>query len=237
MIFVVDLANLFISLLGQQELAAAVGAAARRSCSFGLALHRLAIAATAIIAVALGAKNYEAAHARMRHRLLIIMAALHNAQALLMYGPALGLDAELPRPAKGETAAIALGFMRPGSIHSADGYGDLPFQLVAGLQPRGAWCRDTLSAGMSAAVLDPLLIFGLDLKVTGAAIAIVLVRIIMVSVGFHAVWKVHKMLAKPDMGRLVQTFLPLHGYRIACHADDRDVRRQCLSPVPSRIWG
>ena len=206
-IFVVDLANLFyISLLGQQELAAAVGYASTiMFFSVSLCIG-LAIAATAITARALGAKNYEAAHKNATSS-LIIMAAFTTLVALLMY-PALGPMLSLIG-AKGETHAIALGFMRI-VVPSIPLMG-IGICLSSLLRARGDARRAMyvpLSAGMSAAVLDPLLIFGLDLKVTGAAIAIVLVRIIMVGVGFHGVWKVHEMLAKPDLGWLVQTLRP-----------------------------
>ena len=52
----------------------------------------------------------------------------------------------------------------------------------------------TLSSGAAALIFDPLLIFGLDLGLTGAAIATVLVRGVMVLVGLWALVRVHNML-------------------------------------------
>ena len=206
-IFVVDLANLFyISLLGQQELAAAVGYASTiMFFSVSLCIG-LAIAATAITARALGARD-EAAAYRNATSSLIIMGGLTILVSVLMY-PALGPMLSLIG-AKGETHAIALGFMKivvPSIPLMGAG-----ICLSSLLRARGDARRAmyvTLSAGLSAAVLDPLLIFGFDLKVTGAAIAIVLVRIIMVGVGIHGVWVVHRMLARPDIAWLMRTIRP-----------------------------
>jgi putative MATE family efflux protein len=57
----------------------------------------------------------------------------------------------------------------------------------------------TLSAGAVTAVLDPLLIFGLGLGVQGAAIAIVVARVIFVVVGFHGASRVHGLIARPNL--------------------------------------
>ncbi|MEZ5871792.1 MAG: MATE family efflux transporter [Nitratireductor sp.] len=206
-IFVVDLANLFyISLLGQQELAAAVGYASTIMFFSVSVCIGLSIAATAITARALGAKDVEAAHKNAASS-LVIMGVCSGLVALLMYptlGPLLSLIG-----AKGETHAIALGFMKI-VVPSIPLMG-LGICLSSLLRARGDARRAmyvTLSAGLSAAVIDPFMIFGLDLKVTGAAIAIVIVRIIMVGVGIHGVWYVHRMLAMPDRAWLIKTVRP-----------------------------
>lgn len=69
----------------------------------------------------------------------------------------------------------------------------------------------TLSSGLSAAILDPILIFGLDLGVTGAAISVIIVRSIFVGVGVHGVWTVHRMLDLPDFRRVRQLAGPFFG--------------------------
>jgi Na+-driven multidrug efflux pump len=66
----------------------------------------------------------------------------------------------------------------------------------------------TLTAGLAAAVIDPVLIFGLHLGITGAAIAILIVRCIFTIVGFNGVWRVHRMLARPQRAWLQQQLRP-----------------------------
>lgn len=196
-VFLVDLANLFyISLLGQQELAAAVGYAATimfftMSCCIGFT-----IATTAVTARALGARDAEGARkaAIASMVLTILMTIILVAIIFPVLGPCLALLG-----ATGRTHAIALGFMQivlP----------SLPFLGVgmccAGLlRARGDARRAmyvTLISGLSAAVIDPVLIFGMDLGVTGAAIATAIVRFLMMLTGLHGVVIVHRMLAFPD---------------------------------------
>jgi putative MATE family efflux protein len=60
----------------------------------------------------------------------------------------------------------------------------------------------TLAGGLAAAVLDPLLIFGFDLGLDGAAIANVLSRFAMLTVGLHGAHRVHRLVRLPDFPRL-----------------------------------
>lgn len=205
-IFLVDLANLFyISLLGQQELAAAIGYAATImffsvSVSIGLT-----IAATALTARAFGAGDPATAHRNAAASLLIV-SVLMTAFAVAIFpllGPALRLLG-----ARGETFEIALGFMQIVTL-------SIPMlgigMCCSGLlRARGDAKRAmyvTLSAGAAAAIIDPVLIFGLDLGVTGAAISVVIVRVLFVIVGLNGVWRVHRMLATPSL-RHVRSMAP-----------------------------
>jgi Na+-driven multidrug efflux pump len=56
----------------------------------------------------------------------------------------------------------------------------------------------TLGAAAAVAVLDPLLIFGFKLGIDGAALATVLARLTMVGVGWQALVRVHRLVARPD---------------------------------------
>ena len=206
-VFLVDLANLFyISLLGQQELAAAVGYAATimfftMSCCIGFT-----IAATAITSRALGARDLEGARHAASASLILTVAMTLVLVAILfpLLGPCLALLG-----AAGRTHAIALGFMQivlPSLPMLGVG------MCCAGLlrargDPRRAMYV-TLVAGLSAAVIDPLLIFGLDLGVTGAAIATAIVRGLMMLTGLHGVIIVHRMLAMPQPDRLATFVRP-----------------------------
>jgi Na+-driven multidrug efflux pump len=55
----------------------------------------------------------------------------------------------------------------------------------------------TLAGGLMTAVVDPILIFGLNLGVNGAAICVVLSRLVFALVGWHGAVKVHGMAAMP----------------------------------------
>ncbi len=207
MVFVVDLANLFyISLLGQQELAAAVGYASTIvfftiSCCIGFT-----IAATAVTARALGARDIETAR-RNAGASLILTFAMASILAVVLYpfmAPCLSLLG-----AKGETHAIALEFMQI-VVPSIPILG-LGMCAAGLLRAKGDARRAmyvTLISGLAAALIDPLLIFGFDMGVNGAALATVIVRCIMVAVGLHGLWVVHKMLALPDVAHLKKLVRP-----------------------------
>lgn len=197
-IFLVDLANLFyISLLGVQELAAAVGYSATImffSISFCIGFS---IASTALTARAIGAGD-EAGAKQTATSSLIFMFLMCCVIALIMYPLA---DTFLTLlGAKGETHALALGFMHI-VIPSIPLMG-LGICFSALLRAQGDARRAmyvTLSAGIAAAIIDPILIFGLELGLTGAAISVVIARVLFIAVGWHGTHVVHKMLAPPNL--------------------------------------
>lgn len=206
-IFFVDIINLFyISLLGEQELAAAVGYASTImffsvSISIGFS-----IAATAITARAIGAGNQEEARSNAGAS-LIYMTGMCVLLTIMLY-PLLGPFVDLIG-AVGETREIALEFMQI----ALPSFPLLGLGMCAGslLRARGDAKRAmyvTLSSGMAALFIDPLLIFGLDLGVNGAAYSIVLVRVLMVAVGLWGVLKVHRMVNMPGLGDLLKTVRP-----------------------------
>ncbi len=61
---------------------------------------------------------------------------------------------------------------------------------------RAMWV--TLSGGIATAILDPILIFGLRLDVTGAAISVLLSRLIFVAVGYRGAVIKHDLVARPE---------------------------------------
>lgn len=197
-IFLVDVINLFyISLLGQQELAAAIGYASTImfftvSVSIGFT-----IAATAITARAIGAGDEAAARRRAASSLtyMLILSIL----VVILIIPALPTLLDL-LGAKGETKELSLNFMRI-AIPSFPLLG-LGMCLSGLLRARGDARRAmyvTLSVGGAALVLDPIFIFGLDLGLTGAAIAIIFVRLFMLGVGLYFAIKVHNLIGAPTL--------------------------------------
>jgi MATE family, multidrug efflux pump len=206
-VFFVDLANLFyISLLGQQELAAAIGYAATImfftiSVSIGFA-----VAATAITARAFGSRNPE--DARRKATASLVFAAVIGIAITAGLYPMLGTALSL-LGASGRTYEISLGFMQI-VVFSLPlmGIGMCAAGLLRAQGDARRAMYVTLVSGMSAAALDPLFIFGLDLGINGAAISTVIVRGLFVAVGFHGLWFVHRMLALPSLRGLHENFRP-----------------------------
>ena len=193
-LFFVDVLNLFyISLLGKQELTAAIGYAATiMFFSISVCIGSM-IPAAALVGKALGAGKHEDAK-RLATSSLIFLTLITVAFSIILY-PALPWVLKL-LGARGETFEQALTFMQI-VVFSVPLLG-LGMGLSALLRAVGDPKRAmfvTLAGGAAALFLDPLLIFGFDLGLKGAAIATVLVRVILVFTGFWGVLKVHKLLA------------------------------------------
>lgn len=195
-IFVVDLVDMiFISMLGRDELAAAIGYAGAIlffTSSFGIGM---AIAAGALVARALGEGEPHTARRR--------------AATALFYGTGFGaLFATLiwfnvPALARlvgasGATLDLATGYLRI-IIPS------LPL-LIAGmiggavLRAHGDARRamlSTIAGGAVNAVLDPVLIFGFDLELTGAALASVAARAAIAFFALYPVLRWHGGFDRP----------------------------------------
>jgi putative MATE family efflux protein len=67
----------------------------------------------------------------------------------------------------------------------------------------------TLAGGIATAIFDPILIFGLNLGVTGAAIAIVISRIVFVLIGWHGCYKIHNLTGMPKLSAMKSDAKPL----------------------------
>ncbi|MFK7944534.1 MAG: MATE family efflux transporter [Paracoccaceae bacterium] len=207
-LFAVDALNLFyISLLGVEELAAAIGFAGTIQFFMISVSIGLLIAGTATVSRAEGAGD----RARARHlatsALVTAALALTFVSALVWIwrDPALELLG-----AQGEALALASMFLAI----------TLPSVPLVGI---GMCCSGTLRAigeanramyvtlggGLIAAVLDPILIFGLDLGLTGAGIAMVLTRGAIAAIGLWLVISKHDMLARPDMATWLDDLPPL----------------------------
>ncbi len=207
-VFLVDFVDMvFISMLGKAELAAAIGYAGAVlffTGSFGIGM---AIACGALVARALG--EGDAALARQRATSsLVIGGAIGAVFAALVwiYVP------ELVRllGASGETAALAALYLRiilP----------SLPIFLLgvvggAVLRAHGDGRRSMnvmISAGVVNAILDPIFIFGLDLELTGAAMASIAARITMATLALRAVHLVHDGFARPTAASLIGDMKPV----------------------------
>ncbi len=200
-VFAVDFANLFyISQLGEQELAAAIGFASilnffTISISIGVT-----IALGALVAKALGRGEDDLAR---RYATSGVLAAL-GVGILVVLGawPFLGtflgwLGAE------GRTHEIALGYSRiviPSFVFMTVGMACSGILRAVGDAKRAMYI--TLFGGLILLVLDPIFIFVLGLGVDGAAVASFLSRIAIAAIGLHGAGKVHGLLERPSPNHL-----------------------------------
>lgn len=202
-IFAVDLVDVFfISLLGEPELAAAVGFAGT-ALFFGAAICiGLAIATSTVVAQAIGAARLDTAEhtggesTRLATHGLVFGALLTIPLAALsvIYAPHLiGLMG-----AKGHTLDLAVGYFRIVGL-------SLPILGLAmagtsllravGEAKMSMWA--TIIGGLVNAVLDPILIFVFQLDLTGAAIASVLSRCTVAGMALYFVVNRHQLVCMP----------------------------------------
>ena len=207
-VFAVDFVDMvFISMLGKAELAAAVGYAGAIlffTGSFGIGM---AIACGALVARALGAGDRDLARQRATTSLIfgVTFGAVFAAIVWMNLSSLVGLLG-----ASGETRDLAVHYMQiilP----------SLPLLLTgmvggAILRAHGDARRSMnvlILAGVVNAILDPILIFGLNLDLTGAAMASVTSRIVMAALVLLAIQKNHGGFAHPGLAGLAADFRPV----------------------------
>ncbi len=197
-LFFVDAINLFyISLLGVTELAAAIGFAGTLQFFIVSVSIGMLIAGSAVVSRLVGAGDMTSAR-RAAGSTLVTAVLLLGALAVTVW--VWRVDALRLLGAEGEALAKGADFLAI-SLPSVPLIG-IGMSASATLRAIGA-ARDamfvTLSGGFVAAVLDPILILALDLRLTGAAIAIVLTRVAIAAIGLWLVHYRHGMLAWPGM--------------------------------------
>ena len=207
-VFLVDFIDMvFIAMLGQAELAAAIGYAGAIlffTTSFSIGM---AIAVGALVARALGGGDAIEARAKASHGLFygVILGAVI---ALLVW---LNVPVFVSWiGATAETADLTVSYLRI-IIPS------LPF-MVSGMMG-GAVLRAhgdarrammaTIYAGAVNAVLDPILIFGLGLDLTGAALASVAARLAMAAGAVWPILRHHGGFEPIDLAGLRADLAPL----------------------------
>ncbi|CAM5190728.1 MATE family efflux transporter [Bosea thiooxidans] len=202
-VFVVDLLSLlYVSWLGRPEATAGVGFATIVLYLMVSVNVGLMIAVTALTSRSIGAGEREAAR-RIASSTMVLMALIALALSLAAL-PLLPWLLDL-LGAHGETRAIALSFLHivlPSNVLMAIGMGFSGILRAIGDARRAMFV--TLGGGIVTAGLDPLLIFGFHLGPDGAAIAIVLARIIIVAIGFHGTVIRHGMMARPRLDAIRQ---------------------------------
>lgn len=195
-VFVVDLVDMiFISMLGRDELAAAVGYAGAIlffTSSFGIGM---AIAAGALVARALGEGDTQTAERRAATSLVygVIFGAIFSGVVWMYLRPLAALMG-----ASGVTLDMAVQYL-------AIIIPSLPLLIIGmvggailrahGDARRAMWA--TVLGGLVNAVLDPILIFGLNLELTGAALASVAARFAIAGAALWPIFKFYGGLPKP----------------------------------------
>lgn len=207
-IFAVDFVDMiFISMLGKDELAAAVGYAGAIlffTTSFNIGV---AIAAGALVARALGEGDRERARLQASNAL----AAGFVFAAIFALGVWLSLDILVDLiGARGVTHGLAVHYL-------AIIVPTLPLLLLgmaggAILRAHGDARRammSTIIAGLVNAVLDPILIFGLELELTGAALASAASRIAIAFYALLPIFRYHGGLSLPRPLQLLKDLPPI----------------------------
>ncbi|MCJ8143474.1 MATE family efflux transporter [Ancylobacter sp. A5.8] len=212
-VFVVDLLNLFyISLLGETELAAAIGYAGTAMFFTTSVAIGVMIAGSALVSRAIGAGRREEARRLSTSAFLYMTVATVLLVALLMpfVTPMLSLLGATGQTR--EVAALFLNIVLPSTPLLGIGMAASGTLRAVGDARRSMWV--TLSAGLVTAVLDPLLILVLGLGVEGAAIVTVFARVVMAAYGLYAVVRVHDLAARPSVSGFVKDVRPLSGIAI-----------------------
>ena len=204
-VFLVDFVDMiFISWLGKAELAAAIGYAGAIlffTSSFGIGIS---IAAGALVARSLGAGDEDEARHRATNALVlgVIFSAIFAALVWFNLRTLAGWMG-----AMGETLDLAVSYlqiiipslpllvvgMAGGAILRA--HGDASRAMMA-----------TIYGGAVNAVLDPILIFGLDLELTGAAWASVAARAVIGGTALIPIFKHHGGLDRPKLPSILADF-------------------------------
>ncbi|EEW25632.1 MATE family efflux transporter [Rhodobacter ferrooxidans] len=196
-VFAVDLINMiFISMLGRAELAAAIGYAGAVlffTTSFGIGM---AIAVSALVARAVGARDLDIARQKATNGLLLGLGfgAVFAAVIWAALSPLVSLLG-----AVGETHALAVHYL-------AIIIPSQPLLMVgitggAILRSHGDARRAMMATVVGAlvnAALDPVLIFGFGLELTGAAIASVISRVVIAAMALLPILKHHGGFDRPS---------------------------------------
>ncbi len=193
-LFLVDFLTLFyVSLLRDVRLVAGVGLASFVQHLVSAVAIGLAVATTALVSQALGARNRELARSRTTSCLAtsFLTLAVIAAAVFVFRKEAVGLLME-PGPAT-EIASRYLAWILPSLPLLGLGISTAAILRAEGDARRALIV--TIVAGGVAFVLDPLVIVGLGLGVDGAAWVLIFSRIVTAAVGLHFVVRVHELAA------------------------------------------
>lgn len=197
-LFVVDLVDmLFISMLGQDELAAAVGFAGTlvffsTSISIGTS-----IAMGALVSKSLGAKRHlEAQRISISTMMTALLISCTVSVIVYIFIPEL-LSLIGAKGYAAERAEAYLRILIPSGPLVAVGMAAGAGLRAAGDAKRSMWA--TLAGGIVNAILDPIFIFALEMNVEGAAWASVIARFTVFYFSVAPLVRVHNLVAMPSI--------------------------------------
>ncbi len=210
-LFLVDLVDIFfLSLLGQEELAAAIGYAGTLLFFMTATGIGLQIAVSVAISRSEGSSSNAANSARSR-----LMVERYFSNGLIYTAICASLIA-LPFIMFSEHMLIALG-AKGNTLVQAQNYVSIilpstPLLAVAmsatavlrALGNPKAAMYAIMSAGLVNAVLDPLFIFNFGLEVEGAAIASVISRVVMLILPLRSLYQQHQLKFRIDRQHLAE---------------------------------
>ncbi len=207
-LFLVDFADMyFLSLLGEEHLAAAIGYAGTILFFTTSICIGLAIAAGALVARSIGAGERLAARKLSTSSLVFAVAATIVLATVIWAGCPVLLSA---LGADGRTHELALSYLRiivPTMPLLGAGMICSTVLRADGDAKRAMYV--TLSGGIVNAVLDPIFIFSLGMGIEGAAWASVAARIAVFLVGLNGVLRVHDLLAPISVRQCASDFSPI----------------------------
>ncbi|WP_328703002.1 MATE family efflux transporter [Arenibaculum pallidiluteum] len=201
-IFAVDLANVFyISLLGVAELAAAIGYSGAVVFFQNALCIGLSIGTGALVGRAVGAGRTEDARriAGASMALIVAVSAVVGVALLPFLDGILALLG-----AEGRARELASGYLHLVSpMMPLVGLGMGLSTLLRAVGDARRSMSVALYGALATAALDPVLILWLDLGLTGAAIATLVSRLMLVAVGWHGAVRVHGILGPPVRARFI----------------------------------
>jgi putative MATE family efflux protein len=207
-LFVVDLLDMvFISMLGQIELAAAVGFAGTLLFFASSISIATSIAMGALVSKALGANAIDKAKSLVTNILIFAFAVNVVVTAIMViYIPELVALIG----ASGDAASYAQAYLYillPTTPIIALGMASGAALRATGDAKRSMWA--TIIGGLVNAVLDPIFIFGFGWGVEGAAIASVVSRITVLLCSIIPLIRIHELIGRFDFTRFKNDILPI----------------------------
>lgn len=200
-IFAVDLINLlYISMLGEQAIAAAVGFAGVVGFFHMSVFIGMLIGIAAVVSRRIGAQRMADARGLATSSVLIctVLAVAMSAATLLGLSPLLQLLG-----AEGRVLELAHRFLcitLPSTVLL--GVGMACSALLRSVGDARRAMLVTLVPAVVTAVLDPLFIFGFGMGLDGAAAVLVIARVVLAGVGLYGAWHVQKLMAPLNLARL-----------------------------------
>jgi putative MATE family efflux protein len=206
-VFFVDALNLlYISMLGKEELSASIGFASTLLFFTTSVAIGLTIGTSALVARALGRGDREAA-AKAGGAALVLSGVIVTAITLLTLPFLSPLVSFLG--ATGRTHDLTVMYMQwvlPSSPLIAIGMG--ASGILRGVGDARRAMMITLIGAIIAAILDPILIFGLGLELQGAAITTIVSRAAILVVGLYGAWFVHRLVKVGSFSNIKQVAAP-----------------------------